>query len=150
MLALGIGIVLVLLGGMLLELQVLRPLASVRQAAIQVASGDLDARAPVDGPREIEAMASAFNHTTAALSEKIREIEDQRAALVRSEQLASVGRISAGVAHEVGNPLAAILGYVELLLDPRTAGSLSEEQRTMLCIYCSMDQSVWACWSFQS
>ena len=36
--------------------------------------------------------------------------------LVRSEHMASVGRLAAGIAHEVGNPIAAILGMEELLL----------------------------------
>jgi two-component system NtrC family sensor kinase len=131
-LALGVGAVLLTLGILLLEMQVLRPLARVRGAVGSVAMGHLDARAPEDGPAEVQALAGAFNQMAEALQARVREIEEQRERLVRSEQLASVGRISAGIAHEVGNPLAAILGYVELLLDPRTDPALTEEQRGLL------------------
>jgi C4-dicarboxylate-specific signal transduction histidine kinase len=59
-------------------------------------------------------------------AEKLREAQDR---LVRSERLASVGRLSAGLAHEIGNPLAALLGLEDLLL----AGGLGpEEQRDFL------------------
>lgn len=132
LLAAGTSVVLLLLGGALLEVQVLRPLRELRHGASQVALGNLDVTVPDQGPTEVQTLAGAFNQMTASMRQKLDEIEAQRAQLVRAEQLASVGRISAGVAHEVGNPLAAILGYVELLLDTRNDPPLSDEQRTML------------------
>lgn len=131
-LAVGVGAVMLVLGIGLIEMQVLRPLGHVRDAVGQVAEGNLDARVPEDGPAELQSLAGSFNQMTGALRARIEQIERQRARLVRAEQLASVGQISAGIAHEVGNPLAAVLGYVELLLDPRSEPGLDETQRDML------------------
>jgi two-component system, NtrC family, sensor kinase len=128
----GVGVVLVLLGGVLLEVQVLRPLRATQRAADEIADGHLDVQVPADGPAELAALADAFNRMTASLRRQLEENAAQRESLARAEQLASVGRLSAGVAHEVGNPLAAILGYVELLLDPRTEPALGPEPRALL------------------
>lgn len=65
----------------------------------------------------LEARLSELEQTTLVL----RSTQDQ---LIRSEKLAGVGRLAAGVAHEIGNPLAAILGLVELL----QLGSLSRNE----------------------
>lgn len=132
LLAVGVGGVLLLLGVALLELQVLRPLARVRDAVGEVERGNLDTAVPAEGPRELRDLADAFNRMTGSLRTRVRENEAQRNRLVRAEQLASVGRIAAGVAHEVGNPLAALLGYVELLLDPRSEPKLADDQRALL------------------
>lgn len=131
-LALGVGIVMLVLGIGLIEMQVVRPLARVRDAVGEVAQGNLDAEVPEEGPAELQTLAGSFNQMTKALRDRVEQIERQREHLVRAEQLASVGRISAGIAHEVGNPLAAVLGYVELLLDPRSEPALDELQRDML------------------
>jgi len=54
-----------------------------------------------------------------------RELAEARDAMVRQEKLATVGRLSAGVAHEIGNPLAALLGYLEILKAMPEAGPLA-------------------------
>ncbi len=132
LLALGVGLVSFVLGVLLLELQVLRPLARLRARTTDIGGGQLDARADLDGPAEVQALAVAFNEMTDKLAARADELAAQRAELARTEQLASIGRIAAGTAHEVGNPLATMLGYVELLLDDRENPPLGVERREML------------------
>lgn len=131
-LALGIGAVLLLLGFVLVDVQVLRPLRAVQRGVEEVGRGNLQTHVPTEGPREFKQLGDAFNQMTQSLRAQLEQIEAQRARLVRSEQLATVGRIAAGTAHEIGNPLAAILGYVELLLDPRADPPLTGQSRQLL------------------
>jgi signal transduction histidine kinase len=98
---------------------VARPVGRLRDGAARVAAGDLDARIDVDTPDEFGDLARQFNAMTAS-------VKEHQAKLVQSEKLAGVGRLAAGVAHEINNPLAVILGYVRLLR--KTAqGSLDED-----------------------
>ena len=55
----------------------------------------------------------------AELAQSLAALEAARDELMRSERLATVGRLAAGVAHEVGNPLASVVGYLEYLRDDR-------------------------------
>jgi two-component system NtrC family sensor kinase len=59
------------------------------------------------------------------LTETTTRLTQTQAQLVRSERLASVGRLSAGLAHEIGNPIAALIGLEDLLLE----GELAAEPR---------------------
>jgi len=114
-----------LLGGWFLTQLVIRPLREVERATSRVTAGDLNQRVSTEGPREIAALATAFNRMTAS-------VKTQREQLIRSEKLASVGQLAAGVAHEIGNPLAAILGYVDILrgdIARTDSTALSDEER---------------------
>ncbi|MEQ8273393.1 MAG: ATP-binding protein [Deltaproteobacteria bacterium] len=73
-------------------------------------------------PNEIMEVAQKFRSTVRKLNEERKRIEEQKddlarmqESLVRASKLASVGRLAAGVAHEIGNPLAAVRGYLSLL-----------------------------------
>jgi two-component system NtrC family sensor kinase len=96
------------LGFFVLTQLVVRPLRQLRRATALMTAGDWEPRIAEEGPKELAALASAFNQMTVSLAA-------QREQIIRSEKLASVGQLAAGVAHEIGNPLAAILGYVDIL-----------------------------------
>lgn len=126
----GVSVVLLVLGFFLVDLQVLRPMKQLESAVARVGVGELEVSVPEEGPTEIRRLAGSFNEMTQALRYQRDVLASQSKALKRSEQLAAVGTLAAGVAHEVGNPLAAILGYIEFLLDPRS--ELADEQRELL------------------
>jgi two-component system, NtrC family, sensor kinase len=96
------------LGFFVLTHLVVRPLQVMQTATSRVSAGDWEQRIDTSGPREVAALASALNRMTASLA-------SQRDQLIRTEKLASVGQLAAGVAHEIGNPLAAVLGYADIL-----------------------------------
>ena len=108
LLALADALLVTGLGLFVLTQLVVRPLGQLRRATAAMAAGELEPRIAEDGPKEFAALASAFNQMTVSLA-------NQREQIIRTEKLASVGQLAAGVAHEIGNPLAAILGYVDIL-----------------------------------
>lgn len=137
------AIALAFLAYVVLTRLIVRPLESVGQAADRVASGAPRLDVPRGGAREIgelgdsvRAMAARLRADEAALRTKIDELEaatkrltETQSQLVRSERLASVGRLAAGLAHEIGNPIAAIMGLEEILLE---GGQSPEEQKDFL------------------
>ncbi len=117
--ALDVGIF-ILFGGYLVRRHILRPLGRVIAVADAVAAGDLAARAPTAETRDFAVLAERLNRMTDHLL-------DAQGQLVRSEKLASVGRLAAGVAHEVGNPLSAIGTYLEVLRRRGAGGGADAE-----------------------
>jgi signal transduction histidine kinase len=116
--------IMVLFGRYLLTRLVTRPVEALVAATDGVARGEFARRAPEAATRELDHLATSVNRMTDRLL-------DAQGALVRAEKLASVGRLAAGVAHEVGNPLAAIGNYVEVLrrkgADPAIVEALERE-----------------------
>jgi len=122
---------------------IVRPLDRLTHAAERVAGGARRLVVPHTAVHELTALGASFRTMTERLiaeedklRAKVAEVEqatlrlrETQAHLVRSERLASVGRLAAGLAHEIGNPIAALMGLEDLLL----AGGLEpEEQRDFL------------------
>ncbi|MBE0504914.1 MAG: HAMP domain-containing histidine kinase, partial [Desulfuromonadales bacterium] len=124
------GGVLLTFGIYLLGRTVVTPIRRLMTASGRVAAGDLEQ--PLDfkgGPREILELADSFNtmqeslkasqaetratiHSLEAANLNLQATQDE---LLRVERMASVGHLAAGMAHEIGNPLGAVIGYLELL-----------------------------------
>lgn len=88
---------------------VVRPVQVLAAGTRRVAEGDLTTRVPAEADHELGDLARAFNEMTHRLSEAQRQ-------LTQAEKLASVGRLAAGVAHEINNPLTGVLTYASFLL----------------------------------
>ncbi len=87
---------------------VLRPVAALVEGTRRVAEGDLTTVIPVTANHELGDLAKAFNAMTQSMSETQRQ-------LTQADKLASVGRLAAGIAHEINNPLTGVLTYASLL-----------------------------------
>lgn len=123
------GLVLLLFVYVMITRTVAGPLQDLERGAAEVADGRLDVHLEPRGARELASLVVSFNAMTGALREQVRRLEEQRQSLIRSEKLASVGRLAAGVAHEVGNPLQAIIGFTDILL---TTSPSAERQHDAL------------------
>jgi len=125
---------------------VFRPLAILISGSRRVAAGQFSYRIHLDTNDEMAELAEAMNAMTArfqAIRDDLdRQVRERTKQVVRSEQLASVGFLAAGVAHEINNPLASIALGAESL-ESRVREMLDEDdpQHVVIGNYLRMIQS---------
>jgi two-component system, NtrC family, sensor kinase len=128
----------------------MRPMGRLRRGVRQIAAGRFSDRLEPERDREFAELVGDFNRMAGELDSLYRELEEKVAArskeLVRSERLASVGFLAAGVAHEINNPLGIMSGHAELALRALERGGDAnavaiddkaiEETKTALHVVC--------------
>lgn len=88
------------------------PLGALTEGIERFGRGQLDRAVEIEVQDELGAVATCLNE----MAQKLRSRED---ALVKSERAATLGRLAAGIAHQLNNPLGVMLGYVKVLSDDR-------------------------------
>lgn len=150
-------IVVLLVVAVLIWSQIRGPVRKLTEATKAIAVGDLDHHIDIKRMDEIGQLAKSFNQMVDELKEARNEITDWsntlqekveqktdelkkiQAHLLHVEKMASLGKLSATVAHELNNPLAGILNYARLTgkrlsdgkLDPTTAGKMTKDMDTI-------------------
>jgi signal transduction histidine kinase len=109
-----------------------RPLQKITLAALDVTKGSygtqVDMRMTND---EIGLLARSFNEMSRKMATDINELQRLNEQLIRTERLAAMGTLAAGVAHEVNNPLASVSSLIQMM---RSDASITEENRQKLIL----------------
>ncbi len=97
---------------------ILNPIRSLVNASNEIAEGNYTIKIPVETRDELGILCRTFNSMVAAIVERDTMLkEDTQRQISNSEKLASLGKLAAGIAHEINNPLTGVLTYSSILLE---------------------------------
>jgi signal transduction histidine kinase len=98
----------------LLARKLMRPVEKLDRAATEVARQNYAYRVPIESHDELGRLAQTFNNMCAS-------IQSARQELIRHERISTIGRLSSSIVHDLRNPLAAIYGGAEIMMDSELA-----------------------------
>ena len=111
----GLTLVLGLVASWVISRSLARPIRDLTAAMAVVGSGKLDHPVTPTSRDEIGELAAAFSRMTDSLRRNVAQLEHTQAQLLQSEKLASIGEMSAAVAHGLRNPLASLRAAAQLV-----------------------------------
>jgi two-component system, NtrC family, sensor kinase len=121
-----VGILLSSLLSYLLTRTVIRPLHTLQRGIDRISSGDLEYKVEITDPDIASDLAGSFNSMASSLRRSLAELKGTYAELAEKEKLAAVGEMTAGIAHEIKNPLGVILGSAQVVLDRQRPWEMRE------------------------
>lgn len=110
-----------------------RPLQRITLAAVRVTEGNYGTE--VEGRQsndEIGLLATSFNEMSRKMANDIEQLKNLNEQLTRTEKLAAMGTLAAGVAHEVNNPLASISSLIQLMQAKQNLDESTEENLRLI------------------
>jgi len=100
------------------------PLRTLEKISRKISEGDFSEHIEVRGKDELASLETAFNqmedrlkNALWSLEHTIEKLREKQAQLVEAEKLALVGKLAAGIAHEINNPLTSVLTFSNLMLE---------------------------------
>lgn len=111
------GILLSSILSYLLTRTVIRPLHTLQKGIDRISGGDLEYKVEINDPDIASELANSFNRMAFSLQRSLAELKVTYAELAEKQKLAAVGEMTAGIAHEIKNPLGVIQGSAQVVLD---------------------------------
>ena len=96
---------------------IIRRIRILKQATQAISSGNLEYQLPPGKSSGFDMLDEAFNNMAKSLKDRDERLQKAFQRITRTERLASLGQMAAGVAHEINNPLGGILLYSNLILE---------------------------------
>lgn len=116
----------------LLSKNIISPLLKLKQGIERVTSGDLEYRVQISDPDVARDLAQAFNKMALSLRTSLVELKSTYVELQEKQKLAAVGKMTAGIAHEIKNPLGIILGSTQVVLDRKRPWEMREKAASFI------------------
>ena len=126
------GLLLSSLLSYLLTRTIIGPLLQLRQGIERISRGDLEHRVNITDPDIARSLAKSFNRMALSLRNSLVELKSTYAELQEKQKLAAVGKMTAGIAHELKNPLGIILGSTQVVLDRNRPMEMREKAATFI------------------
>lgn len=122
----GILLIVIVAAGSTVQIRraVLLPLSRLVHAAGEIGEGRFSPQVGYAGDGEFRELGLAFDRMAEELSQR-------QAKLVRSERMAAIGQLAAGIAHEINNPIGVIRGYLSTMLPEAESEALKDELRIL-------------------
>ena len=126
------GILLSSILSYLLAKNIISPLLRLQQGIERIARGDLEHRVAIKDPDIARDLARSFNRMALSLRNSLVEVKKTYAELQEKQKLAAVGKMTAGIAHEIKNPLGIILGSTQVVLDRKRPWEMREKAASFI------------------